>query len=207
MVTRRPDGRRLVRIVADLGLSLVPVLILEILTGVVLFLFAHGLTPRGSAIAGRIFNALASSNLLFIQDVTFQTDVHVWVGYLSTWAIALKAWASWPTLIGWWPRRFGSVRRTWEKTMSWLVLVLAPTCYLTGLALTLRPTPALYTSMRLVRDAHLWSSALLLVPLGWHVWRFLPIAIRVVTTQLRRTVKRTRRSVFAESRESANLIR
>jgi hypothetical protein len=177
----KPIARRFVRLVADLGLSLLPVLGIEILTGLILFLFAHGLTPKGSALAARIFNALASANLLVVQDVTFQTDVHVWVGYLTVWLIALKAWASWPTLIGWWPRKFSPSRQLLEKT-------LASASYLTGLALTVRLYGTFLFAARIWRDAHLWSSGLLLLPLAWHVWRFLPTAARVALVQVRRLV-------------------
>ncbi len=176
------------RLVADLGLTLLPILGIEILTGLILFLFAHGLTPKGSALAARIFNALASANLLVVQDVTFQTDVHVWVGYLTVWLIALKAWASWPTLIGWWPRKFSPSRQLIEKTLAWSILVFASTSYLTGLALTVRPYGTFLISARIWRDAHLWTSGLLLLPLAWHVWRFLPTATRVALVQVRRIV-------------------
>jgi hypothetical protein len=189
-----------VRLVADLGLSLLPVLAIEILTGLVLFMFAHGLIPKGSAIAGRIFNALASANLLVVQDITFQTDVHVWAGYLSVWLIALKALASWPTLVGWWPRRLIPSRRRIEKALAWSVLILAPTSYVTGLALTVRPYAPLLFSYRIWRDAHLWSSALLLLPLAWHVWRFFPTAIRVLTVQLRRVMVQVRQRAILVSR-------
>jgi hypothetical protein len=177
---------RFVRLVADLGLLLLPVLTVEILTGLILFLFAHGLTPKDSRLAARIFNLLASSRLLFVQDITFQTDAHVWVGYLTVWTVGLKAVASWPTLTGWWPKRFSPSRRVLEKTMAGLVLLLVPVCYATGLVLTVQPYSTVLLSRRTWRDAHLWVSILLLVPLAWHVWRFLPVAIRVATVQLRR---------------------
>jgi hypothetical protein len=41
--------RRHVRLVADLGLTLLPVLLVETLTGLVLFLAGHGLAPKGTA--------------------------------------------------------------------------------------------------------------------------------------------------------------
>jgi hypothetical protein len=127
--------------------------------------------------------------LLFVQDITFQTDAHVWVGYLTVWAVVFKAFASWPTLTGWWPRRFSPSRRVLEKTMAWVVLVLVPLCYVTGLILTVQPYSTILLPRRAWRDAHLWTSILLLVPLAWHVWRFLPTAMRVGTNQLRRMVR------------------
>ncbi len=187
--------KRQVRLVADLGLFLLPVLAVETVTGGVLFLFAHSLTPKGSAIAARVFDVLASMNLIFLQDVTFQTDVHVWIGYLTAVFIVAKALASWPTLTGWWPRRFSLPRQTAEKGLAWILLILAPTSYVTGLALTLRPNVFLPVSQHLLRDAHLWSSALLLAPLGWHVWRFVPSATRVLMVQLRGS----RANLFARS--------
>jgi hypothetical protein len=187
-----------VRLVADVGLCLLPFLVAEILTGLVLFLFAHGLTPNGTELGGEIFNALASADLLYLQDITFQTDVHVWAGYLSAGLIALKVLASWPTLVGWRPRRFGPSRRIVEKALAWALLALALTCYVTGLALTARPDAPLLLSSRSWRDLHLWSSALLVVPLAWHVWRFYPTAIRVLTVQLRRLARfRQERTVRA----------
>jgi hypothetical protein len=171
---------------------LLPVLCVEILTGLVLFLFAHGLTPKESHLAGRIFNLLASARLLFVQDITFQTDAHVWVGYLTVWIVALKAATSWPTLTGWWPRRLSPSRRVVEKSMAVLVLILVPLSYATGLILTVQPYSSLVLSRHTWRDAHLWISVALLVPLAWHVWRFLPVAIRVATVQVRRLAARQR---------------
>jgi hypothetical protein len=176
--------QRHVRLVADLGLLLGPILAVETVTGGVLFLFAHALTPKGSAAAALIFDALVSAQLLFLQDVTFHTDLHVWVGDVSTVVIVAKALASWPTLTTWWPGRFTPARLTAEKAMAWMLLVLAPTSYVTGLALTLRPYVVLPFSHDLWREAHLWSSALLIVPLAWHVWRFTPTALRVLSVQL-----------------------
>jgi len=69
---RRYAPSRRVRLVADLGLALLPVLAVETLTGLVLFLFAHGLTPKGSAWAGHVFDLLAAAHLLVIQDISFQ---------------------------------------------------------------------------------------------------------------------------------------
>ncbi len=172
---------RPVRVIADLGLILLPVLLAETLTGLVLFAFAHGLTPKDSAWAAKVFVTLASANLLVVQDITFQTDVHVWVGYLTTWAIALKAVASWQTLVGWWPSRLGPARLAFEKVAAASVLVLGPASYLTGVALTVRHLPR---TEHLVRDVHLWVSALLVVPLAWHVVRFLPTGLRIFRVQL-----------------------
>lgn len=177
---RRP--RRHVRLVADLGLVLLPVLIIETLTGMVLFLFAHGLTPGESRWAAAAFNFLAANNLLVLQDISFQTDAHVWAGYLTTWAIALKALSSLPTLTGWWPRRFSPSRLKLEKAAAWSVLVLAPASYLSGIAVALR---LLRFQDRLLLNAHLWISLALLIPLGWHVWRYFPEGTRVLTVQVR----------------------
>ncbi len=176
------------RLVADVGLVLLPVLVIETLTGLVLFLFAHGLTPKESAWAGYVFSLLASANLLVIQDISFQTDVHVWVGYLTTWAILLKAWASWPTLTGWWPRRFSRIRRVVEKAIASSILILAPASYLSGVALALRLLPR---EERALRDLHLWVSALLILPLAWHLVRFFPEGIRVLRVQCRRATLTT----------------
>lgn len=178
----RRAPRRQVRLVADLGLALLPVLGVETLTGLVLFLFAHGLTPKGSPWAGRVFTFLAQNNLLVIQDISFQTDVHVWIGYLTTWTILLKAWASWPTLTGWWPRRFSPSRLANEKAAAWALLILAPASYLSGIALALRFFPV---GDRAIENVHLWVSAALLLPLGWHVWRFFPEGLRVLSVQVR----------------------
>jgi hypothetical protein len=165
------------------GLSLVPVFAVEILTGLVLFAFGHGLAPKNAPWAAHVFDFLASTNLLVIQDISFQTDVHVWAGYLTVWTIALKAWASWPTLLGWLPRRFSPSRLAFEKSVSWALLALAPASYLTGLTLTWRPMSHSYP---LLRDLHLWVSALLLLPLAWHVIRFLPLGLKVFWLQLKR---------------------
>ncbi len=179
------------RLVADVGLALLPVLVVETLTGLILFLFAHGLTPKESAWAGYVFNLLASANLLVIQDISFQTDVHVWVGYLTTWAILLKAWASWPTLTGWWPRRFSRLRRLVEKAAASSVLLLGPASYLSGIALELRLLPR---EERTMRDLHLWVSALLILALAWHLVRFFPEGIRVFAVQIRRWPRPARSS-------------
>lgn len=170
------------RLIADLGLSLLLALIVETMTGSILFLFAHGLTPKGSAWSAYVFNALASSNLLVIQDISFQTDLHVWAGYLSTGAIVLKAWASWPTLTGWWPHRLSPARLTFEKTAAWALLILGPASYLTGLALVWRPFLRYDPT---IRNAHLWVSLALVVALGRHVWRFFPTGLKVFWVQLR----------------------
>ena len=189
----RPPRRR-VRLVADLGLALLPVLLVETLTGLVLFLFAHGLTPRGSGLATTVFNFLAANNLLVIQDISFQTDVHVWAGYLTTWTVALKAWSSWPTLTGWWPRRFSASRLKIEKFAAWSVRVLAPTSYVSGIAVALR---LFRLQDRLLLNAHLWVSLALLVPLGWHVWRYFPEGLRVLSVQLRQVTHRRRLPVLS----------
>ncbi|MGH2458969.1 MAG: hypothetical protein ACRDIY_08890 [Chloroflexota bacterium] len=177
----RGTGRH-VRLVADLGLTLLPALAIETLTGAVLFLFAHGLTPRGSGWATATFNFLAANNLLVLQDISFQTDVHVWAGYLTTWALVLKAWNSWPTLTGWWPRRFSRSRLATEKAAAWALLVLAPASYLSGIAVALRWLPL---QDRLALNVHLWVSVALLAPLGWHIWRYFPEGLRVLTVQIR----------------------
>jgi hypothetical protein len=182
-VPRRARRRRNVRLVADVGLSLVPVFVVEILTGLVLFAFGHGLAPKNAPWAAHVFDFLASTNLLVIQDISFQTDVHVWAGYLTCWTIALKAWGSWPTLIGWWPRRLSPPRLVAEKAAAWSLLALAPASYVTGLALTLRP---MHLANPLLRDLHLWVSALLLLPLTWHAIRFLPTGLKVFWVQLKR---------------------
>jgi hypothetical protein len=174
-----------VRTVADVGLALLPGLGVETLTGGILFVFAHGLSPKESILANQLFAALASANLIFLQDITFQTDVHVWLGYVTCGVVGLKAWASWPTLLGWRPKRFSPTRHHVEKVLAWSLLALVVACYLTGLALTVRSYLSPVIAWRLVRDAHLWTSALLLVPLSWHLWRFLGVAVRVVTVQLR----------------------
>lgn len=187
-IVLRPRRRR-ARLVADLGLALLPVLAIEILTGLVLFLFAHGLVPRGEGWAQAIFDGLAAANLLVLQDVPFQTDVHVWVGYLTCWLVALKIWASWPTLVGWWPRRFSLPRLAGEKLAAGSLLVLASAAYLTGVALTLRPVPFPRGALR---DVHLVVSALLLVPLAWHLARFLSLSQRIAAVQLARLRARRR---------------
>ncbi len=180
----RRFGRRRVRLVADLGLALVLVLAVEVGTGVVLFAVAHGLTPKGSAWANRLFVALATANLLVLQDVPFQADVHVWTGYLSTAVVVLKGWASWPTLIGWRPRGWTAARLTLEKGLAGAILVLAPASYLSGIALAMAPH---LLSLHLLRDVHLGVSALLVPPLLWHLGRFLPIGLKVARIQARHT--------------------
>jgi hypothetical protein len=182
-----------VRLVSDLGLALLPSLAAEILTGLVLFVFAYGLMPKGAPWAQAIFDGLAAANLLFLQDVPFQTDVHVWVGYLSCGVLALKIWASWPTLLGWWPRRFSTPRLAAEKLAAVSLLVFATASYLTGLALTVRP-PLFHD--RTLRDVHLVVSALLLVPLAWHLIRFLATSLRVVAVQIRR-LRQARRGLVS----------
>ena len=167
---------------ADLGLALLPVLFVETLTGLVLFLFAHGLTPGGSGWAATAFDFLAANNLLIVQDISFQTDVHVWAGYLTTWTVLLKAWSSWPTLTGWWPRRFTPERMKAEKAAAWALLALAPASYLSGIAVALRWLPR---DDRLALNLHLWVSLALLAPLGWHVWRYFPEGCRVLSVQVR----------------------
>lgn len=182
----RPRPGRHVRLVADLGLALLVTLALETLTGLVLFLFAHGLTPRGSAWAAAAFSFLARNNLLMLQDISFQTDVHVWIGYVTTAVIAVKGVAAWPALTGWRPRRFSAARLVIEKGVAWAVIVLAPASYLTGIALALHWLPF---ENRAVLDLHLWVSAALVLLLGWHVWRFFPEGIRVMTVQIRRGIR------------------
>ena len=179
--------RRHVRLVADLGLTLLPVLLVETLTGLMLFLAGHGLAPKGTAWGRDVFDWLAATNLLALQDMSFQTDLHVWVGYLTVWTIAWKIWASWPTLIGWWPRRYTPSRRAVEKVMAWSLLVLAPASYLSGTALDLRLLPHV---ARAVRDVHLIVSALFVVPFAWHVWRFLPTGLKVLWVQLKHLLPR-----------------
>ncbi len=169
---------------ADLGLALLPALLVETLTGVILFLFAHGLTPKGSAWAAAVFEFLAAHDLLVVQDISFQTDVHVWAGYLTTWTLALKAWQSWPTLTGWFPRRFSPSRLRAEKAAAWALLVLGPASYLSGVAVALRWFPL---QDRLALNVHLWVSVALVAPLAWHVWRYFPEGIRVLSVQLRRS--------------------
>ncbi|MGH7861293.1 MAG: hypothetical protein ACREOS_03540, partial [Candidatus Dormibacteraceae bacterium] len=90
---------------------------------------------------------------------------------------------------GWWPRRFSKSRLTIEKAAAWALLVLAPASYATGIAVALRWLPP---RDRLVLDAHLWVSLALLLPLGWHVWRYFPEGIRVLTVQVRHTIGRRR---------------
>lgn len=177
---RRPPRR--VRLVADLGLFLLPALVVETLTGLVLFAFAHGLAPKGSAWADAVFEFLAQNNLLTLQDIGFQTDVHVWAGYLTIWAIALKAWASWPTLRGWHPRRFSALRFNLEKAAAWALLTLAPASYLTGTAIALR---LFRFHDRFISNLHLWVSLLLLPVLAWHILRFLPLGLKVLRVQLK----------------------
>jgi len=137
-----------VRLIADLGLVLLVALGLESVTGIVLFAFAHGLTPKGSTWAAKVFDLLVALNLLVVQDLSFQTDLHVWVGYLSAGVVALKAIASWPTLTGWWPRRFRPRRLALEKLLAWSLFVLAPLSYATGLVLAFRVTPIAPTCSR-----------------------------------------------------------
>ena len=188
----RPTTRR-VRLVADLGMSLLPGLGVETLTGLVLFLFGHGLAPKDVPGAvdlfNRLFNLLARTKLLFVQDITFQTDLHVWVGYLTTGVIALKAWVSWPTLLEWRPPRFGPTRLVLEKAAAWSLLALGPASYLTGLALSFRLWPLHASSLR---DVHLWVSIALVLPLAWHICRFFPTGLKVLTVQARRFWQRRR---------------
>lgn len=195
LVVSRRAPRRRVRLVADLGLALLPILATEILTGLVLFVFAYGLMPKGAPWAQAVFDWLAAANLLFLQDVPFQTDVHVWVGYLTCWVVALKIWASWPTLLNWSPRRFSLPRVAAEKLAAVALLVLAAASYLTGLALAVR-LPWFHD--RTLRDVHLVVSALLLVPLAWHLVRFLATSLRVVSVQVKRFGHRRRRSAPRE---------
>jgi hypothetical protein len=164
------------------GLFLLPVLLVETVTGALLFAFGRGIVPKGSEWAQAVFDFLAAHNLLQLQDIGFQTDLHVWVGYLTAWAILLKAIASWPTLVGWWPRRFAPLHLLIEKAAAWGLLVLAPASYLTGTALALH-----FVSLRehLVHDLHLYTSALLVLVLAWHVWHFLPTGLRVMAVQVR----------------------
>jgi hypothetical protein len=179
----RPDRlRRHVRLVADVGLGLLPPLLVELLTGLVLFAFGHRLTPTDEAWAGQVFLFLAAHHLLVLQDISFQTDLHVWAGYLSIWAIALKAYVSWPTLRGWWPRGYSPTRRSLEKALAWVVLVSGPLSYVTGLGLLLRHVP--FGSANL-REIHLWVSAAFSLSLGWHLIRFLPLGLRVLVVQVR----------------------
>ena len=201
---RRYAPSRRVRLVADLGLALLPVLAVETLTGLVLFLFAHGLTPKGSAWAGHVFDLLAAAHLLVIQEISFQTDVHVWVGYLTTWTLALKAWASWPTLIGWCPRRFSAERLRAEKVAASALLALAPASYLSGITLALRLFPL---HVPIVRDVHLWVSVLLIPPLAWHMIRFFPEGLKVFSVQVDRTFCSVRQMDIAGRGRSSELRR
>jgi hypothetical protein len=180
--SRAPTPRRQVRLVADLGLLLLPALAVETFTGLLLFAFRQGLIPKGGPGAQAIFDFLAANHLLALQDISFQTGLHVWAGYLTVWALLWKAWASWPTLVGWWPRRFSPGRLAAEKAAAWALLALAPASYTTGLALMLRRPDLPYGRLH---DLHLWVSLALLVPLGWHVWRFFPTGLRILTVQLR----------------------
>lgn len=180
----RPWKRtRNVRLVADVGLFILPGLTIEILTGLILFAIGRGLVPSNAAWAQSAFHFLAAHNLVQVQDIGFQTNLHVWVGYLTTWAIGLKAIASWPTLRGWWPRKFAPFHLVIEKSAAWGLLVLAPASYLTGAAISLHLIPF---HSRLVRDVHLWVSVLLLVVFAWHVWQFFPTGMKVLWVQLRR---------------------
>jgi hypothetical protein len=134
--SRAPTPRRQVRLVADLGLLLLPALAVETFTGLLLFAFRQGLIPKGGPGAQAIFDFLAANHLLALQDISFQTGLHVWAGYLTVWALLWKAWASWPALVGWWPRRFSPGRLAAEKAAAWALLALADPTFPTGACTT-----------------------------------------------------------------------
>ncbi len=180
-----PLDRRHPRLVGDLGLALLLPLLIEAVTGFILFVFLNRLLPRDAPWEGQLFQWLVDRNLLYLQDIGFQTDTHVYVGYASLLVVIAKAVVSWPTLRGWWPKRFGPNRLQFEKAMSWGVLIFGPASYLSGLALELRP---FHRQQSFLLDLHLWLSILLIVPLAWHICRFLPTGLRIFWVQIKRTV-------------------
>ena len=179
-----PLDRRRPRLVSDLGLGLLLPLAIEVLTGFILFVFLNHLIPRDAPWEGQLFQWLADRNLLYLQDVGYQTDLHVYVGYASLLVVAAKAAASWPTLRGWWPRRFSPGRLQFEKAMAWGVLIFAPASYVSGVATVLRP---FRRGQGIILDLHLWLSILLIVPLAWHIYRFLPTGLRIFWIQIKRS--------------------
>ena len=179
-----PLDRRHPRLVSDLGLGLLLPLAIEILTGMILAVFLNRLIPRDAPWEGQLFQWLADRNLLYLQDVGYQTDLHVYAGYASMFLVVAKAAASWPTLRGWWPKQFGPGRLQFEKSMAWAVLIFGLASYLSGIATVLRP---FRRGQGIILDLHLWLSVLLIVPLAWHVYRYLPTGLRIFWIQIKRS--------------------
>lgn len=182
----RPTSRlRKRRMAVYVGLAILLLLIVEGVTGWLLWVAAH----RRAALATAFLQALPAQRIQgpwirWLFDVPVLTDVHVELGYVLLALTGVKLWAVWWLLRHWFPRRLGQTRLLLEKVAAWSLPIVYGVILASGVVLDQRF--AVQWGRDVLRDVHLWSSELAVPVTGWHLLRFLPTVWQVARRDLRR---------------------
>ncbi|MBI3966720.1 MAG: DUF4405 domain-containing protein [Chloroflexi bacterium] len=166
-----------------LGLLLLPLIVIDALTGLVLWIFFDLRLRLPDDAARAVLAVLSALRLPHFLDQPVQADIHIWVGLVSIPLLVVKSWATWPMLRHWRPPRTDDLDRALDRALAWAMPVLFAAIFVSGLLVYVRWTPG---GRDFWLESHLWLSFLAVVPILYHLWRYLPLALRVVAWAARR---------------------